>query len=572
VTQRPEIAVTKDGPYEVSGDLPIIPKRIVTSERGEPVAWATDPELPHETPTSLCRCGQSRNKPFCDNSHKRVGFDGTETAPNEPFFERHKTYEGTGITVHRVGNLCAHSSFCANQITDWYQLLPDTADTNTRAEVVAMVEHCPSGALVLEIEGEVIEPDLRHAISPVEDGPLWVTGNITIARSDGTLLETRNRVALCRCGRSMNKPFCDGTHKEIGFEAKSPTGAVDVDEEPAPARPRSMLPAYRSIILGVHDATTPETYRVAAMMSAAAGSDTLLVHGCVNGGVADEVLIEARKQAEQAGIAQDRLRATRREGHPAAALHEAAREENAGLIIVGRGGDRLARLPRRVSHRSPCDVVVVARRGGDHPARYRRILIATDGSKTADRAARRGYDLARALETKVDLVFVGHPATGDLILADTIAVAAGAVPTETRILHGKAALRILEEAEKTDADLIVVGNKGMTGLGMMAGTSVPGEVLRGARCDVLLCRTVHQRESELEPGDGGVLERDGEPVAAYVDEEGELHLMSARCTHLGCTVAWNPVDRRFDCPCHGSHFGPRGEVLEGPATKPLRPL
>ena len=571
MTRRPEIVVTKDGPYEVDGDLPIIPKRMVTSERGEPVAWATDPELPHETPASLCRCGHSRNKPFCDDSHKRVGFDGTETAPNEPFFERHKTYEGTGITVHRVGNLCAHSSFCANQITDWYQLLPDTADTNTRAEVVAMVEHCPSGALVLEIDGEVIEPDLRHAISPVEDGPLWVTGNVTIVRSDGTLLETRNRVALCRCGRSMNKPFCDGTHKEIGFEARSPTRAADVVEEPGSAPSRTMVPAYRCIVLGVHDATTPETYRVAAMISAAAGSETLLIHCGVRGVVADELVAEARRKAEEAGIAHDRIRTHLRVDHPAKALHEAAREENAGLIILGRGGDRLARLPRRVSHRSPCDVLVVARRDA-HPAGYRRILIATDGSKTADRAARRGYDLARALEAEVALVFVGHPASGDLILADTIAVAAGEVPTETRILHGKAALRILEAAEATNADLIVVGNKGMTGIRMMAGTSVPGEVLRGARCDVLLCRTVHQRESELEPGDGGVLERDGEPVAAYVDEEGELHLMSARCTHLGCTVAWNPVDRRFDCPCHGSHFGPRGEVLEGPATKPLRPL
>jgi Rieske Fe-S protein len=106
---------------------------------------------------------------------------------------------------------------------------------------------------------------------------------------------------------------------------------------------------------------------------------------------------------------------------------------------------------------------------------------------------------------------------------------------------------------------------------MLIRTSVPGGVLEGARSDVLLCRTVRQLESELEPGDGGVIERDGEHLAAFVDESGELHLMSARCTHLGCVVAWNPAGSTFDCPCHGSRFGPLGEVVEGPAAKPLRP-
>jgi Rieske Fe-S protein len=97
-------------------------------------------------------------------------------------------------------------------------------------------------------------------------------------------------------------------------------------------------------------------------------------------------------------------------------------------------------------------------------------------------------------------------------------------------------------------------------------------VLTGARVDVLLCRTARQRESELELGEGGVIERHGESLAAFVDDSGELHLMSALCPHFGCIVAWNPAEKTFDCPCHGSRFSPLGEVVNGPATKRLRPF
>ncbi len=171
----------------------------------------------------------------------------------------------------------------------------------------------------------------------------------------------------------------------------------------------------------------------------------------------------------------------------------------------------------------------------------------------------------------MDLVFVGHPDTGDIIVSDTISVFGGDVPTESWILQGDPSEQILGTAEQIGADLVIIGNKGMTGSRMATFQSVPEKVLAGARSDVLLCRTVHQRESEMEPGEGGIIERDGERLAAYVDADGELHLMSAKCTHLGCVVAWNPAESTFDCPCHGSRFGPTGEVVEGPASKPLPP-
>jgi glycine/D-amino acid oxidase-like deaminating enzyme/nitrite reductase/ring-hydroxylating ferredoxin subunit len=75
----------------------------------------------------------------------------------------------------------------------------------------------------------------------------------------------------------------------------------------------------------------------------------------------------------------------------------------------------------------------------------------------------------------------------------------------------------------------------------------------------------------LKAGDGTVARIKGRQVALYRDEEGELHALSARCTHLGCIVGWNRADRTWECPCHGSRFGADGTLLQGPATEPLSP-
>ncbi len=571
-TNEPRIVVSPDGPYEVLGGLPITPKRAVLSENGEPLAWVTSDPLPYKAPARLCRCGQSMNQPFCDDSHLKADFDGTETASHESFLERRKTYDGTGITVHRVGRICEHASFCANKTTDWFQMLPGTDDTNVRNQVIGMIEHCPSGALVYEIDGEIIEPDLPRSVSPIVDGPLWVTGRVPITRSDGTPLEVRNRVTLCRCGHSENKPLCDGTHAEVGFKAGNPTGPADAETPAGTDQVAAVTDVAKRIAVGVKESTPHGVYKVAAMIARSISSDVLLVHADQAGEDANHVLSGALKQAVEAGVPVERLTSELRTGNPPVALVEAAEDGAVGLMIVGRGADRLGEVPLRLSPRSPSDLLIVADRTTGHPDRYRRILIASDGSPTADRAARRGYGLARALGASVDLVFVGHPSTGELIVTDTIAVCGTGVETEPRVLRGNPVERILETSETVDADLIVIGNKGLARTRMFLGSSVPGGVIKGARCDVLLCRTVRQLESELEEGDGGIIERNGQQLAAFVDENGELHLMSASCTHLGCTVAWNPTEKTFDCPCHGSRFSPLGDVVNGPAAKPLRPI
>lgn len=76
---------------------------------------------------------------------------------------------------------------------------------------------------------------------------------------------------------------------------------------------------------------------------------------------------------------------------------------------------------------------------------------------------------------------------------------------------------------------------------------------------------------DLAPGEGAIVSSHGHKVAGYRDEAGRLHAVSARCTHLGCQVAWNAAERTWDCPCHGSRFDTDGRNLEGPATRPLDP-
>ena len=104
-------------------------------------------------------------------------------------------------------------------MTNIWELVKDSGDAKVRNQIIQMVEMCPSGTLTFlpEGESEVAEPHLPKEVAVVPDGPLWVTGGIPVARRDGKPLETRNRVTLCRCGASANKPLCDGSHKDVGF-------------------------------------------------------------------------------------------------------------------------------------------------------------------------------------------------------------------------------------------------------------------------------------------------------------------------------------------------------------------
>jgi len=218
------IVVEKNGPYIVRGHVPLVRKTQVVSEHGEPLTWQKGETLQTIETYRLCRCGQSGNKPFCDDTHLRCGFDGTEAAEINATAERRVPYTGgTGIVVRRDYSLCMEAGFCGNRLTNVQKMVKHTADTQVRAQVIAMIERCPSGSYTYSIQAETadVEPDLpQQAAVTVEitsdgpiAGPLWVTGNIPLERSDGQPFEARNRVTLCNCGRSQIKPLCDGSHR-----------------------------------------------------------------------------------------------------------------------------------------------------------------------------------------------------------------------------------------------------------------------------------------------------------------------------------------------------------------------
>ena len=214
-----KIIVTKDGPYLVSGALPLGEKIIVTNEEEESLEYKDGKDYPAVAQYALCRCGRSGNKPFCDGTHKKFRFDGTETASRKSYAERAMAIEGPTLVLTDVENLCAFARFCDPKGQVW-NLVQQPDNPETRRLVEHKAGHCPSGRLVVwdRKTNKPIEPKFEQSLGLIEDtakkvrGPIWVRGGIPIISADGETYEVRNRVTLCRCGKSNNKPFCDGSH------------------------------------------------------------------------------------------------------------------------------------------------------------------------------------------------------------------------------------------------------------------------------------------------------------------------------------------------------------------------
>jgi CDGSH-type Zn-finger protein len=219
-----QVTVTKNGPYLVKGNLPLARETIIADDEGTSIEMSKGHEYPAQEAYALCRCGGSKGKPFCDGTHAKTGFDGTETASMEPYMEQAEKLQGPGYLLSDVSDLCAGARFC-HQAGGIWKLTEESDDPSTIKVAAHIAGQCPSGRLVVcdNETGEPIEPKFKPSVSLIEDpergvsGPIQLKGGVLLESADGKKYETRNRVTLCRCGHSSNKPFCDGTHISSGF-------------------------------------------------------------------------------------------------------------------------------------------------------------------------------------------------------------------------------------------------------------------------------------------------------------------------------------------------------------------
>ncbi len=216
-----KITVSRNGPYIVTGKVPLTTSEICNDDEGYCRTWREVKRYQVQEKYALCRCGQSKNKPFCDGTHAKIHFNGTEAGDHKPFDKAAGVIRGPALTLADNKHLCVHARFCMRAGGIW-NLVEQSDDQGARETAIEEACNCPSGRLVLKDNerGKTIEPEFEKSIVVIEypprdeHGPLWVRGGIPIESVDGKPYEIRNRVTLCRCGRSGNKPFCDGSHIE----------------------------------------------------------------------------------------------------------------------------------------------------------------------------------------------------------------------------------------------------------------------------------------------------------------------------------------------------------------------
>lgn len=216
-----KIKIIKDGPYIVSGNIPLAEKLIVS--KGKEYELKDGRKFPDAETYALCRCGKSKDAPFCDGAHVKEGFKGDETASRMEYHERARLIEGPNIDL-LYDQKCAFARFCHRADGTAWELARSSETEETREEVIKAAGDCPTGRLTaVDKDGTEHEPFYEPSIDILQEpergvsSGIFVKGGIPIESSDGTTYELRNRVVLCRCGNSKDKPFCDGAHLSSKF-------------------------------------------------------------------------------------------------------------------------------------------------------------------------------------------------------------------------------------------------------------------------------------------------------------------------------------------------------------------
>ena len=177
-------------------------------------------ELTSKPVMALCRCGASKNKPYCDGSHNDIAFDSNPT--DDRTKDEVLTYEGKEITIHYNRLLCSHAAECGKRQKAAFDssrkpwILPDNA---SKQDIIEVVKACPSGALRFSFPGKTPQHQQPSFVGVTieKNGPYRVTG---LPLASPRLAEGAHpeKYVLCRCGASKNKPYCDGSHHDIGWK------------------------------------------------------------------------------------------------------------------------------------------------------------------------------------------------------------------------------------------------------------------------------------------------------------------------------------------------------------------
>lgn len=217
------ITVSAQGPYLIYGRPPLSVQYIMPNDNNESWYFQEGDHFSTETePTALCRCGSSKQPPYCDGSHVKAHWDPQLTATAETPPHEIETIEGATIDLLDNPKLCVFARFCHPKGDTWE--LTEHSDTpEARRLAIREASMCPSGRLTARdrLTSQPFEFRFDPSLGLIEDpnigcsGGIWVRGGIPIRHPSGTTYDIRNRVVLCRCGQSANKPYCDGTHAAI---------------------------------------------------------------------------------------------------------------------------------------------------------------------------------------------------------------------------------------------------------------------------------------------------------------------------------------------------------------------
>ncbi|HEU0048150.1 MAG TPA: CDGSH iron-sulfur domain-containing protein, partial [Nitrososphaera sp.] len=168
-----KIVVSKDGPYLVTGDISLSLQVITPNKEGFSWDWVEGKKFATGPDYALCRCGRSKNKPFCDGTHEKIRFDGRETATRTPYARQAEEFVGPTLVLSDAENLCAFARFCDPAGKIW-SLIEQTGNPKARELVIREANHCPAGRLVVHDKktGKEIEHTVPTSIGIIEDPAL----------------------------------------------------------------------------------------------------------------------------------------------------------------------------------------------------------------------------------------------------------------------------------------------------------------------------------------------------------------------------------------------------------------